>query len=89
MDIGAGESSASLFSIRSGGDSAPQSVIIELEGLGFDDSFGGHTITAIVKDLLVEKFIEAHGKAISKSSLQKTLKLNANFGLRLKRSRQS
>lgn len=74
LDIGAGESSASLFSIRSGGDSAPQSVIIELEGLGFDDSFGGHTITAIVKDLLVEKFIEAHGKAISKSSLQKDFK---------------
>ncbi|VVT49787.1 uncharacterized protein SAPINGB_P002443 [Magnusiomyces paraingens] len=66
-DFGAGTTSASLFSIRH--VDSPESTLIELEGIGYDDSLGGNTFTAKLQALLVARFLE-HNKSIKSHALK-------------------
>lgn len=86
LDVGASEVSASLFSIR-GGSPDIQSVVIELEGIGYDPTFGGHALTSMIKDILVEKFIAAHGKSVSKKGLQSDFKVQRKLWIEAERTK--
>jgi hypoxia up-regulated 1 len=62
-DVGAGSTTATLVSIRSGLVSEPGSVsipgtIIEVEGFGYDDSFGGQLLTERIREILVDQVVE-------------------------------
>lgn len=65
-DVGAGSTSASLFSIRE--VESPASVVIELEGVGYDETFGGNTLTAKLQNLLVERLL-AKNKSVKRQTL--------------------
>ncbi|KAK6198120.1 Hsp70 protein-domain-containing protein [Scheffersomyces amazonensis] len=54
-DMGAGSTRATLFSftpLKNG------TIIVELESIGYDESFGGRKLTSSIHDVLTEKFLE-------------------------------
>lgn len=79
-DVGAGEVSASLFSVRQ----VDSSVVIELENVSYDDSIGGNYITSIVKSILVEKLLQEH-KSVKLVSLEKDFKAMRKLWLEAER----
>ncbi|KAA8913062.1 hypothetical protein TRICI_003299 [Trichomonascus ciferrii] len=73
-DVGAGSTCATLVSIRQGEIPDPSSriaksgIVIEVEGVGYDVGVGGHLLTERVRDLLINKFLEAN-PSIKRSKL--------------------
>lgn len=73
-DVGAGSTCATLVSIRQGEIPDPNSriaksgIVIEVEGVGYDVGVGGHLLTERVRDLLINKFLEAN-PSIKRSKL--------------------
>lgn len=55
-DMGAGSTKATLVSMSNVNDT----LALEVEGYGFDRTLGGESFTAILKNLLVDKFLEQH-----------------------------
>lgn len=62
-DVGAGSTTATLVSIRTGNITEPNSTptvgtIIEVEGFGYDDQLGGQLLTERIRELLIDKVVE-------------------------------